>query len=136
MEVNLALDTNTYADFCRGDETLKRLVLNAHRVWLPLPVVAELRAGFTLGTKAKQNEAVLQRFLDNPKSGVVVPDLQTAIHWASLFAQLRQAGTPIPTNDLWIAALVLQHVCVLCTRDSHFDKLPQVPRVHLPDPES
>jgi tRNA(fMet)-specific endonuclease VapC len=127
--MNLALDTNAYTGFCRGDETLKSLVLDAATVWLPLPVVAELRAGFALGEKAKANEANLQRFLDNPKVGVLRPNLQSTFHWASLFADLRRAGTPIPTNDLWIAALVLQHNVVLCSRDRHFDKIPQIPRV-------
>jgi predicted nucleic acid-binding protein len=46
----------------------------------------------------------------------------------ALFAQLRRQGTPVPTNDLWIAALVLQHDLVLCTSDTHFDKLPQIAR--------
>jgi tRNA(fMet)-specific endonuclease VapC len=48
--------------------------------------------------------------------------------YASLFAQLRSQGTPIPTNDIWIAALVLQHDLVLLTGDGHFSKIPQIAR--------
>ena len=46
-----------------------------------------------------------------------------------LYRQLRAAGTPIPTNDIWIAALVVQHDLTLFSRDAHFDALPQIPRV-------
>jgi tRNA(fMet)-specific endonuclease VapC len=50
-------------------------------------------------------------------------------HYGAVFRQLRKQGSPIPTNDMWIAALVLQHSLVLCARDAHFDVLPQLPRV-------
>ena len=53
-------------------------------------------------------------------------DGQTTHHYASVFRQLRKQGTPIPTNDMWLAALVLQHNLVLYARDKHFDHLPQV----------
>jgi tRNA(fMet)-specific endonuclease VapC len=56
-------------------------------------------------------------------------DDQTTHHYAALYRQLRQTGTPIPTNDMWIAALVLQHSLVLCARDTHFDALPQLMRL-------
>jgi len=54
---------------------------------------------------------------------------QTTHHYASVYRQLRQQGTPIPTNDMWIAALALQHGLVVCARDRHFDQLPQLARV-------
>jgi len=57
---------------------------------------------------------------------VLFADEQTIEQYVSLFRQLRRQGTPIPTNDLWIAALVLQHGLVLCARDRHFDHLPQI----------
>ncbi len=59
---------------------------------------------------------------------VLFSDEQTAHHYAAVFRQLRRQGTPIPTNDLWIAALVLQHDLVLHARDRHFDRLPQLVR--------
>ena len=57
------------------------------------------------------------------------PDDQTTHHYASVFRQLRKQGTPIPTNDMWLAALVLQHNLALHARDKHFDHLPQLVRV-------
>jgi predicted nucleic acid-binding protein len=71
----------------------------------------------------------LTRFLNSPRVRVLYTDEQTTHHYASLFRQLRDQGTPIPTNDLWIAALVIQHDLILCSRDRHFDALPQIARI-------
>jgi tRNA(fMet)-specific endonuclease VapC len=87
-----------------------------------------LRAGFTAGTRETTNEAVLRRFLLKPNVGILYPDDQTTHHYANIYRQLRKQGTPMPTNDMWIAALVLQHSLVLCTRDTHFDALGQLVR--------
>jgi predicted nucleic acid-binding protein len=60
---------------------------------------------------------------------ILFADEQTTHHYANVYRQLRMQGTPIPTNDIWIAALVLQHDLALCARDDHFDHLPQLVRV-------
>jgi predicted nucleic acid-binding protein len=91
--------------------------------------VGELRAGFRVGTREADNERVLRRFLLKDGVEVLFADEGTSHHYAAVYAQLRRRGTPVPTNDMWIAALVLQHDLVLCTRDGHFDRLPQIPRV-------
>ncbi len=127
--MRLALDTNRYVDLCRGVDETFRLVSTAEAVFLPFVVVAELRAGFALGKRAAENERVLRRFLLKPGVAVLYPDDQTTHFYASAFRQLRKQGTPIPTNDLWLAALVLQHGLLLHARDRHFDHLPQVLRV-------
>ncbi|MCH8819129.1 MAG: hypothetical protein IIB03_02275, partial [Acidobacteria bacterium] len=93
-----------------------------------LLVLAELRAGFLSGSRSQENEATLTRFLNSPRVETLCPDEQTTHHYARLFYQLRKQGTPIPTNDLWIASLVVQHDLVLCAQDQHFDQLPQLPR--------
>jgi tRNA(fMet)-specific endonuclease VapC len=129
VAVKLALDTNRYADLCRGDVGVVQTVELADEVWLPFIVLGELRAGFVVGNQGPRNEAVLRRLLMRPGVGVLYADEQTTHHYASIFRQLRKQGTPIPTNDMWIAALVLQHSLVLCARDVHFDALPQLPRV-------
>ena len=71
----------------------------------------------------------MQRFLNSERVEVLFSDEDTNHHYARLFRQLRTQGTPIPTNDLWIAALVQQHDLLLAARDRHFDHLPQLPRV-------
>jgi tRNA(fMet)-specific endonuclease VapC len=126
--MRLALDTNRYSDMCRGTAEVVELVERADAVFLPFVVVAELRAGFALGTRSAENEQVLRRFLMKPGVGLLFADEQTLHHYAVVFRQLRRQGTPIPTNDLWIGALVLQHELVLCDRDRHFDHLPQIIR--------
>jgi len=126
--VRLALDTNRYVDLCRGVEETARLVSTAEAVFLPFVVVAELRAGFALGRRAAENERVLRRFLMKGGVGVLYADDQTTHHYAAAFRQLRLQGTPIPTKDLWVAALVQQHSLTLHARDRHFDRLPQIVR--------
>ena len=127
--MRLALDTNRYTDLCRGDASVLDTLELADEIWLPFVVVGELRAGFALGSQGPHNEAVLRRFLLKPRVGVLYADDQTTHHYANIFRQLRKQGTPIPTNDMWIAALTLQHSLVLFARDAHFDALPQLARV-------
>ena len=127
--MRLALDTNRYTDLCRGEPSVIEAVELAEEVWLPFIVVGELRAGFAMGTQGTRNEAVLSRFLLKPGVGILYADDQTTHHYANVYRQLRKQGTPIPTNDMWIAALVLQHSLVLMARDAHFDALGQIVRV-------
>ncbi len=127
--MRLALDTNRYVDLCKGAEDTARLVASAEEVLLPFVVVGELRAGFALGRRNAENERVLRRFLMKDGVGVLFADDQTTVHYASVFRQLRVQGTPIPTNDIWLSALVLQHNLALHDRDRHFDHLPQIVRV-------
>ena len=127
--MRLALDTNRYSDLCRGVPDAVKAVEHAEAVFLPFVVLAELRAGFSVGTRGAENERTLRRFLMKPGVDVLYADEQTTQHYALAYRQLRQQGTPIPTNDLWIAALALQHSLVLCARDRHFNHLPQILRV-------
>ncbi len=127
--MRLALDTNRYSDLCRGVPAVVEIVERAEAVFLPFVVVAELRAGFAVGKRGAENERTLRRFIQKPGVGVLLADDQTMHFYATTYRQLRQQGAPIPTNDLWIAALVLQHGLVLCARDRHFDRLPQITRV-------
>ena len=125
----LALDTNRYTDLCRGDSQVVETVEAADEISLPFIVVGELRAGFAVGREGPRNEAVLRRFLLKPGVRVLYADEQTTYHYATVYRQLRTQGTPIPTNDMWIAALVLQHSLTLYDRDRHFDVLPQLTRL-------
>ncbi len=126
--MRIALDTNRYVDFCKGISEAVKAVREADRVFLPLIVVGELRGGFLAGSRARENEEILGRFINSPRVEILCPDEQTSHHYARLLLQLRRQGTPIPTNDLWVAALVVQHDLLLCARDEHFDHIPQLPR--------
>ena len=125
--MNVALDTNAVTRFMRGESASVQIVQTASRLVIPLFVLAELRAGFAAGNRQSSNEANLQRFLNTPRIEILLPDEGTVSHYAQLFVQLRMQGTPIPTNDLWIASLALQHDLILCTVDSHFKHLTQLP---------
>lgn len=126
--MNVALDTNAYSDFMRGDPARVQVIRTARHIHLPLIVLGELRAGFAAGNQESTNAANLQWFLNSPRVSILLPDEQTTHHYAQLYLQLRKKGAAIPTNDLWIAALVVQHNLVLCTSDPHFQHLPQVVR--------
>jgi tRNA(fMet)-specific endonuclease VapC len=126
--MKLALDTNAYSAAARGEPRFVALVQAAQHVYLPFIVLAELRAGFAVGSLGRRNEALLARFLSSSRVSVLYADEQTIHHYANVFAQLRRQGTPIPTNDIWIAAIVLQYDLALLTSDAHFSTLPQLAR--------
>ena len=127
--MRVALDTNRYVDLCKGVEKTVALLEEAEAIMLPFVVLGELRAGFALGRREIENERTLRRFLLKEGVRVLFAEDQTTHHYASVFRQLRKQGTPIPTNDMWLAALVLQHNLALHARDKHFDHLPQIVRV-------
>ena len=126
--MKVLIDTNRYVDFCRGDPGVTEILGRAERIAMPFVSLAELRAGFRCGTLGRRNESTLLRFLSSSRVQVLYQDEQTTHSYTGLFAQLRAQGTPIPTNDLWIAALAVQHGLFLCSRDAHFDHLPQLAR--------
>jgi tRNA(fMet)-specific endonuclease VapC len=129
VEVNLILDTNRYTDFVRGDAFAVQSIKAASRVFLPFVVIGELRAGFAAGSRTRENQATLTRLLQRPSVSALFADDSTTHHYATIYLQLRQKGTPIPTNDLWIAALASQHELILFTRDPHFGHIPQLARI-------
>ena len=127
--MRVALDTNRYVDLCKGVAETVAILEAADVVVMPFVVLAELRAGFAHGRRQVENERILRRFLMKEGVAVLFADDQTTHHYASVYRQLRKQGTPIPSNDLWLAALVLQHNLALHARDKHFDHLPQLVRV-------
>jgi tRNA(fMet)-specific endonuclease VapC len=128
MEVRVALDTNRLTDLFQGDKELAERLAICEEVWIPLIVLGEIRAGFYGGTRRQANETLLHRLLTKATVRILLPGRETAEHYARLFVQLKRAGTPVPDNDLWIAALSLEHDLVLITRDQHFDCIPQLQR--------
>ena len=125
--MRILVDSNRYQDFCEGKPQAVHAIRRAAEIMIPFIVLGELRAGFACGTRSYKNEQTLTRFLNSPRVKQLFADEDTTHQYARLFKQLRKQGTPIPTNDLWIAALALQHDLLLFTRDTHFDHLPQLP---------
>jgi tRNA(fMet)-specific endonuclease VapC len=126
--MKILLDSNRYRDFCEGIPEVVDIFRRVIEIHIPFVVVAELRAGFACGTKSLENERILTRFLHRPRVNLLLATDDTTRHYANLFRQLRAQGTPIPTNDLWIAALAVEHDLILLSRDEHFCHLPQIER--------
>jgi tRNA(fMet)-specific endonuclease VapC len=126
--MRVLLDTNYLTDALRQEPAITEAVETAVEVWVPFVALAEIKAGFQGGNPRRRahNEALLVRFLGLASVGVLYADQETTEVYARIFAQLRRVGTPIPTNDLWIASLAIQHQLTLFTRDSHFARVPQV----------
>ena len=116
----VAIDTNILIDMFHGDETFRKLLASASRILVSPVVYAEFMAGFDDTRAGRAAKERFKRFLELPvvffpTMGRETADLHTTIH-----RQLRKAGTPIPQNDVWIAALAMEHGAVLCTRDADF----------------
>ena len=124
--MRVALDTNRLTDLFQGDAALAEWLGTCDEVWLPLFVLAEIKAAFYGGTEQHRNEILRNNLLAKPTVDVLMPGRETAEHYARLFVQLKRAGTPIPDNNLWIAALALEHDLLLVTRDRHFRSIPQL----------
>lgn len=124
--MRVALDTNRLTDLFQGDTELAKWLGYCEEVWIPLFVLGEIRAGFEGGTQRNRNELLLHKLLTKATVRVLLPGVETAEQYARLFVQLKRAGTPIPDNDLWIAALSLEHNLLLITRDRHFKHVPQL----------
>jgi tRNA(fMet)-specific endonuclease VapC len=124
--MKLVLDTSAYSAFNRGDRRLKEFFSPANDMLVPLITIGELRAGFALGTRVKENETLLQKFLDSPNVSTLTITDKTTKLFASVFQRLKVAGSPINTNDLWIAALTLEYDGLLVTLDSDFSRVPDL----------
>jgi tRNA(fMet)-specific endonuclease VapC len=122
----LLLDTSAYAAFMRGDGEVVHALREADEIYLNAIVLGEMLAGFMGGERHEKNEKELTRFLESPRVNLIDVDEATAERYAVIFTTLREAGTPIPTNDLWIAASAMQYGLRLLTLDSHFTRVPQI----------
>ena len=122
----LILDTNAYAGFLRGDPRAASALKAAPEIHLPLIVLGELLAGFRHGSRQRENRDELARFMASPRVQLMQSDEKTAHQYAEVYHALRVQGTPIPTNDLWIASLARQHRIPLLTFDAHFRAVPDI----------
>lgn len=120
----LVIDTNVYSGFRQGLPSVVPSLRSAHEIHLPLIVLAELLAGFATGARVEKNRDELARFMASPRVHLLKLDEKTAHHYAEVYAALRKIGAPIPTNDLWIAALARQHRLPLFSLDAHFAVVP------------
>lgn len=122
----MILDTNAVSSLFRGDRSLEKLLADDDRHQLPVIVVGE----YAFGLRRSRGHRRLQELLDElvKESDILEIDLGTTNFYADIRGELHQRGEPIPENDLWIAALCLQHRQPLVSRDLHFDRVPKLER--------
>ncbi|MBN2494602.1 MAG: type II toxin-antitoxin system VapC family toxin [Deltaproteobacteria bacterium] len=124
--MRICLDTSAYSHFKRGDGQAIEAIGSARLVCVPAIVLGELRSGFRTGRQAERNERELQEFLASSVVRVLDVDEECSHHYADIVAELQRAGTPVPTNDIWIAALATREGATVITYDSHFDCIRRV----------
>lgn len=101
------------------------------RILFSAIVAGELMHGFRLGGRYDRNRAELETFLERSRVSLLPVDLETADRFGRITARLRSKGTPIPTNDIWIAAHAMQHGAELLSFDGHFERVDGLAWVHL-----
>jgi predicted nucleic acid-binding protein len=126
---SFVIDTNVISRYFDGDKSVKDSVEQYSEVVIPAMVIAELEGGYRNGNRYAKNSVVLNNFLSKSWVRIVVLDRNIAAIYGELYVYLRKNGTPIPTNDIWIAAVAIAEGLPLLTLDSDFDNLPQVRRV-------
>ena len=119
----LVLDTSAYSHFRAGHPQVLDQLARAAAVVIPVTVLGELEAAFQLGRRARENRLTLAEFLGEPFVTVWPTTTAVARHYGRLFAELKRAGTPIPVNDVWIAAACLDCVGRLVTFDTDFERI-------------
>jgi tRNA(fMet)-specific endonuclease VapC len=124
--MRILLDTSAYSAFMRGHDEIRAVVRTNEDIFLNSVVVGELMAGFIKGGRRKKNEEELRRFLMSPRVSLVDVGEETAERYAVILNSLWQAGTPIPTNDIWIAASAMEYGLRVITTDEHYDKISQI----------
>ncbi len=123
----MILDTNGVSALAEGESALESILRKASRVAIPVIVLGEYRYGISRSREQKRYEEWLTDYL--PKFLILDIDERTTVPYAAIRSELKRAGTPIPSNDVWIAALCRQHSLPVLTRDRHFDAVPGIRRI-------
>ncbi|OGS35977.1 MAG: twitching motility protein PilT [Elusimicrobia bacterium RIFOXYB2_FULL_49_7] len=128
---SLLLDTTAYSHLLRGNTHVLDAIAEADTIYLSVIVLGELHAGFEGGSKKKENRELLKLFLRKPTVKTLLVTPETAEIFGSLKHTLRQSGTPIPLNDVWIASQAIETGAPIATFDVHFRTIPGVRLIDL-----
>jgi len=120
----ILIDTNIYTHALKGTADVVSVLQSAVEIGFCVISIGELISGFKGGTKESENRDELARFLDSPRVKIYLIDETTADFYGDILDKLKKAGTPIPTNDIWIGAAALQNGLKLFTKDQHFENIP------------
>ena len=119
--MKVCLDTNAYSNLRRGNVKILEILNDSEEIIVPVAAYAELLFGFLHGKKFSENESLLNTFLANERVTLQSATPTIAERWAYTRAKNTKNGTPIPENDIWIAATALDAGARLVSYDHHFD---------------
>ena len=125
-DTRLIIDTNALSAAAEEHPSVMKILAHVQQLALPVVVIGEYRYGIA----QSRHRARYRRWLDSLINDCTVLDIneQSTRYYAAISIELKQAGKPIPTNDLWISALCRQHALPLLSRDRHFDVVSGVRR--------
>ena len=121
--MKILLDTSAYVGFKRNEVETVEIILRAEPILVSPIVVGELMFGFRNGTRFNDNMDDLNKFLEHETVKLVQIGKTTSDRYSRIAAQLKRQGTPIPTNDIWIAAQTMEQGAELITSDRHFERI-------------
>jgi predicted nucleic acid-binding protein len=116
----LLIDTNIYSHALRGTPEVVSTLRRVSSIGFSAISIGELLSGFKAGNRENENRRELDEFLDSPRVKLLVIDEITAEYYSAVIHQLKKKGAPIPTNDIWIAAVAFQHGLPLYSLNNHF----------------
>jgi len=119
----LLIDTNIYSYALKGEEGVVGVLREADEIGFSVISIGELLSGFKLGGREQKNRKELEQFLDSPRIVIYPVNEETAEFYAQILNNLRKIGKPVPTNDIWIAAVAFQNGLKLFTKDAHFQTI-------------
>ena len=120
----ILIDTNIYSHALRGDDDVVEVLRKVEEIGFSVISIGELLSGFKGGGRERKNRAELEQFLDSSRVVVYPVDEDTSEYYAGIINNLRKMGKPVPTNDIWIAAVAFQNGLELFTKDVHFKDIP------------
>lgn len=119
----ILIDTNVYSDAMRGEQYAVDIIRRNQFILFSPVVIGELLAGFKKGKHEEKNKIQLRKFCSMERIIQLSISSDTSVFYAFILDQLKRQGTPIPTNDIWIAASALENGAAMATRDGHFKKI-------------
>ena len=123
----MILDTNGLSALVQGEPTIEPVLRKADHLAIPVIVLGEYRYGISHSRDRRHYQQWLQEHL--LKFRILDIEDPTTISYSAIRTELKKAGTPIPSNDVWIAALCRQHSLPIISRDHHFDLVPGIKRI-------
>lgn len=120
IAVRVLLDTNAYSELRRGHPTVAQIVRSSEQILFSAVVAGELLYGFRRGARYDRNVSELREFIESPRVTFLPVSFVTGDRFGRIAASLRGKGTPIPSNDIWIAAHAMESGADLLSSDEHF----------------